>query len=221
MKSRKQFLTISAGFAAGLGMWLSPGFGLLSMALAKAKKIILPEGTVVADLFRKHPRSVDTRNLDVTDLQAFQTMGTTSFHISDKDWRLQIRGKVRHKKDLTYAEILAFSSVEKKVLMVCPGFFAQHGRWKGLDMGRLLQEVGVDSDVTHITFSGDADAFNSSQQFSLKLVQSGKVFLAYAVNGKPLPEKHGFPLRVVAEDHYGGDWVKYVTKMEFQKGHFF
>ena len=29
-----------------------------------------------------------------------------------------------------------------------------------------------------------------------------------------LPRKHGFPLRVVAEDHYGSVWIKYVHKVE-------
>jgi len=42
------------------------------------------------------------------------------------------------------------------------------------------------------------------------------VFLAYGVNGKTLPQKHGFPLRVVAEDTYGSDWVKYVYGLEVE-----
>jgi len=40
------------------------------------------------------------------------------------------------------------------------------------------------------------------------------VFLAFEVNGEKLPQKHGFPLRIVAEDYYGSDWVKYVYKIE-------
>lgn len=49
-----------------------------------------------------------------------------------------------------------------------------------------------------------------------KVVLSNKVFLAYAVNGKPLPQKHGFPLRVVAEEHYGFNWIKYVHKITIE-----
>lgn len=33
------------------------------------------------------------------------------------------------------------------------------------------------------------------------------------VNGDPLPQKHGFPLRLVYEDAYGYDWVKYVEEV--------
>jgi sulfoxide reductase catalytic subunit YedY len=43
------------------------------------------------------------------------------------------------------------------------------------------------------------------------------VFLAYRANDRPLPEKHGFPLRVVAQDYYGGVWLKYVYKVEAHK----
>jgi sulfoxide reductase catalytic subunit YedY len=48
-------------------------------------------------------------------------------------------------------------------------------------------------------------------------IENDKLFLAYAVNGVPLPQKHGYPLRLVAEDHYGSRWAKYVEKIEIQK----
>jgi sulfoxide reductase catalytic subunit YedY len=33
------------------------------------------------------------------------------------------------------------------------------------------------------------------------------------VNGETLPRKHGFPLRLVYEDAYGSEWVKYVKEV--------
>jgi sulfoxide reductase catalytic subunit YedY len=33
------------------------------------------------------------------------------------------------------------------------------------------------------------------------------------VNGEILPQKHGFPLRLVYEDAYGYDWVKYIEEV--------
>jgi DMSO/TMAO reductase YedYZ molybdopterin-dependent catalytic subunit len=41
----------------------------------------------------------------------------------------------------------------------------------------------------------------------------------YDVNGKPLPQKHGFPLRVIAEGYYGSTWAKYVDRIVFMDGH--
>ena len=55
------------------------------------------------------------------------------------------------------------------------------------------------------------------ERFPIDAVLSNQVFLAYAVNGKTLPQKHGFPLRVVAEGYYGSDWVKYVYQMKVER----
>ena len=84
-------------------------------------------------------------------------------------------------------------------------------------MGKLLKEIGVDKDATHVTFRGPEGICENSQQYPIEDVISNRVFLAYGVNGKPLPVKHGFPLRVVAEGYYGYDWIKYVYKMTFEK----
>ena len=32
-------------------------------------------------------------------------------------------------------------------------------------------------------------------------------------NGVPLPRAHGYPARVVAEDVFGGRWVKYLNEI--------
>ncbi len=51
-------------------------------------------------------------------------------------------------------------------------------------------------------------------QVPLEELHLKKVFLAYRVNDATLPRKHGFPLRLVLEDHYGYEWVKYVEGVE-------
>ena len=74
-----------------------------------------------------------------------------------------------------------------------------------------------DSGVTDITFSGPDGTYEKTGQFPIEDIFSDKVFLAYSVDDSVLPKKHGFPLRVVAEDYYGGDWVKYVYKVTANK----
>ena len=80
-------------------------------------------------------------------------------------------------------------------------------------MNALFQKVKVKNGGTLVTFRGPEGIYEKGEQFHLKDVLSNKVFLAYEVNGKALPQKHGFPLRVVAEGHFGFTWVKYVHKI--------
>ena len=71
--------------------------------------------------------------------------------------------------------------------------------------------------ITHIIIHGAAGADDKSERFPIADILSNKVFLAYQVNGYPLPQKHGYPLRVVAEDYYGFTWVKYVYRVTTEK----
>lgn len=217
MNRRREFLKISIGFLAILGLFLSPLFSAVRSACAKAKKTILPKGTKRESLIYKNPRLLDTRNLETTALEDFETMGISDHEVNLNEWRLELTGRLRKPLRLTYSEILALPSVEKKVLLICPGFFANHGEWKGISMKTLLERAGVEKDVTHVTFSGPKGLYGKQESFPIEDVLHDKVFLAYGVNGEPLPRRHGFPLRVVAEGYHGDDWVKYVYKVILQK----
>jgi sulfoxide reductase catalytic subunit YedY len=217
MNKRRQFLKISIGFLASIGLFLTPLFSAVQSAYAKAKKTILPKDTKRESLARRNPSSLDTRNLETTPLKDFGTMGISDHEVNLNEWRLEVTGHLKKRLELTYPEILALPSVEKKVLLVCPGFFANHGQWKGISMKGLLEKAGAQSDVTHVAFSGPRRSYEKVEQFPIEDVITDKVFLAYGVNGEPLPKKHGFPLRVVAEGYYGDDWVKYVYKMTLRK----
>jgi DMSO/TMAO reductase YedYZ molybdopterin-dependent catalytic subunit len=217
MNRRREFLKTSIGFLAGIGLFLSPLFSAIQSAYAKAKKTILPKGTKRESLKYKNPRSLDTRNLEATPLEDFEAMGVSDYEVNLNEWRLEVTGHLTNPLRLTYSEILALPSIEKKVLLICPGFFANHGEWKGISMKTLLERAGVGDDVTRVTFSGPKGVHGKQESFPIKDILSDKVFLAYGVNGKPLPRKHGFPLRVVADGYYGDDWVKYVYKMTLRK----
>ena len=108
-------------------------------------------------------------------------------------------------------------TIEKEVLLICPGFFANQGLWEGISIATLLKEADADTDISHVTIHGPEGDYTKIERFSIKDVLAEKVFLAYRLNGERLPVKHGFPLRVVAEDYYGSDWVKYVFRVTAYK----
>jgi DMSO/TMAO reductase YedYZ molybdopterin-dependent catalytic subunit len=177
---------------------------------AKTKRILLNENTDPKTLIRRNPAELDTRNLRPTALKDFGTMGLTDFAVDLEKWRLEVTGEVMNPFSLTYQQILDMPPVERKVLLICPGFFANHGNWKGISIGRLLEKAGIREGATHVEVQGPKTRSGKVVRYPIADVLSDKVFLAYAVNGQMIPQKHGFPLRVVAEDYFGDDWVKYV-----------
>jgi DMSO/TMAO reductase YedYZ molybdopterin-dependent catalytic subunit len=74
----------------------------------------------------------------------------------------------------------------------------------------LIQESQIKKEAQYVDISG---AYGKNIRISLKTLDQKKVLLAYRVNGETLPQKHGFPLRLVYEDAYGYDWVKYVDEI--------
>ena len=182
----------------------------LKLVYAEAKKLVLPKGTRMDSLVTKDPAELDARNMETTPLDEFGTMGLSTHPVSLDRWRLEVTGAVENPMAFKYGELAQRLMIERNVLLICPGFFAQYGRWKGISAAELLAEAKLKPGVTHVEFSGPKGSNNKTEHFPLEDIRSGKVFLAWQVNGEPLPQKHGFPLRVVAEGYYGARWVKYL-----------
>ncbi|MEJ2729061.1 MAG: molybdopterin-dependent oxidoreductase [Deltaproteobacteria bacterium] len=214
MKTRRQFIKFSIEFLVGFGAVFSTVGNWLAKAYAATKRILLPKGTDLSTLRNKNPATLNTRNLEVLPLKDFGTMGLSSHKTDLKSWRLIVEGNVDAATKLTYSRILKLPSIERKVLLICPGFFANYGKWKGVSLMTVLNLARMKADTTHIVVSGPQGSYEKAEKFPIGDVRSDKVFLACQVNGVDLPQKHGFPLRVVAEDYYGSYWVKYVYKIE-------
>ena len=156
------------------------------------------------------PANIDNRYLEIDPLNQFGTMGTTDVAIDVKTYRLKVTGKVERPLSLSYDQILQYPSLTEVVLLICPGFFSNNGRWTGVHLRTLLQEAQIKEEAQYVNVNGDR---RKSVRIPLKRIQEKKIFLAYQVNGVTLPQKHGFPLRLVYEDEYGSSWVKFVEEI--------
>ncbi len=213
MASRRDFikkvLAASAGMAV-LGDRLSYEAGSASSATGKKES---PERNGKNMLKDMNPRDVDVKGLEITPLKDFGTMGLDDRETDIDAWRLAVDGSVRRPLKLTYAEVPAAPSVERAVLLICPGVFANYGLWRGVSLSSLLKRAGISDEANFVTFRGPEGRYEKVMRVPVEDALSEKVFLAYSVNGSPLPQKHGFPLRLVAEGYYGYDWVKYVYRV--------
>ena len=213
MRTRRSILGVGLASILGAGFLPDPFVSAMRWASAASRKV-LDRGTRRESLIREDPAALDTTNLEVTPLDDFGTMGPTDLVVDSTTWRLEVTGQVRRPLRLTYAQITALPSIEREVLLICPGFFANHGRWKGVSISGLLDQAEFDRTAAHIVIEAKG---GKTSRFPLADTLSGKIFLAYQVNGKTLPRKHGFPLRAVAADSYGSDWVKYVEKITVER----
>src|SRR5438270_3518126 len=94
-----------------------------------------------------------------------------------------------------------------------------NAEWTGTPLGPILEEAGVKPGARTVVFTGlDRGVQGGVDQLyerSLDLAEATRpeVLLAYAINGRPLPPQHGFPLRVIVPGWYGMAHVKWLRSI--------
>ena len=89
--------------------------------------------------------------------------------------------------------------------------------WTGVRMVDVLRDAGLDvlnvpKDVKHVQFVG-AEAYGSSVPIEKVVDQYGDVLIVYAMNGKPLPPDHGYPMRAMVPGTVAARSVKWLNKI--------
>lgn len=205
----RYFLAVGAGF---LIFFNQAGRGL-HLLWASTKRRVLERGTPMSKLMHAHPARVDISKLETTPIDEFDVMGETTLDVNVEEWRLNIDGKVQNPMQLSYQELIGRPTIERNVLLVCPGFFAYNGLWKGFSVADLLKEAGIKPGATAISFRGSQGFRKKTRRYPIEEVLSDSIFIAYEVNGQRLPQRHGFPMRLVAGDHKGRRWIKYLNRV--------
>ena len=214
MPSRRSVLGIIVWTSVFTASFIGLGLGRVSRALAAKGKRILNKNTDPATLIYENPKNLDTTDLPVMPIEDFGTMGDTEIDVDLDSWRLEVRGEVESPRTYTYAELMRLPAVEREVLLICPGVFVNHGRWKGVAVRELIRRSKPKARTGQVVISGRTRSGEQRQRFGLAETEDDGLILAYAVNGQTLPRRHGRPLRLVAGEHMGYRWTKYVNRIE-------
>jgi DMSO/TMAO reductase YedYZ molybdopterin-dependent catalytic subunit len=184
---------------------------LIPAALLSKQRITLTPDSTASEIVRMSPDQVDPSLLPVTPIEKIHTTGVPP-KIDIETWRLEVFGeKVRNPISLSYDELLGMNMVEKKLLLICPSIFYDYAEWEGVLVSDILKQARVRKNYNRIYFKA-ADGFRTG--LDRDEIKGKLLFLALRVNGEVLPEEHGFPVRLVAEDILGGAWVKWITSIE-------
>jgi DMSO/TMAO reductase YedYZ molybdopterin-dependent catalytic subunit len=168
------------------------------------------------DLLRLAPVEVrEYRGERLDSVTAFPEISIRGPQLIDRaDWHLHVGGLVDRPLDLSYADVLALPRVEKVVTIRCVEGWNARLLWEGVRVSDVLDLAGYEAASTVLLFWA-ADGYSTS--LGLEDVLSRDLILAMAMNGVELPPERGFPLALVAEDHWGYKWIKWLTRMEVSK----
>ena len=201
MKMRSLMLVVG-GIAA---------LSVAALSTSASERIKLTTEMSEKEIARLHPKDVEPSLLPLDSIEELHTTGTPQ-EVNVATWRLKVKGeKVNASLSLTYEELSQMEMIEKKVILICPGFFVDYAEWEGVPLSTIFEKAKVEEGYETITFYA-LDGYSS--RFSRAEVENNLLFLALKVNGETLPKEHGFPVRLVAEDILGGRWVKWISAID-------
>jgi DMSO/TMAO reductase YedYZ molybdopterin-dependent catalytic subunit len=148
--------------------------------------------------------------------------------IAPAEWALTIDGHVERPYTLGYTELRALPAVRMVAFLECYGNgrqrFAEQGQaaegvpwrngaignaeWTGVPVAALLERAGIRPGAVQSECRGGAPGFVRGVDVD-KLLDDA--LLAYAMNGQPLPQAHGGPVRLVVPGWGGINWVKWIV----------
>jgi DMSO/TMAO reductase YedYZ molybdopterin-dependent catalytic subunit len=198
----------TAALVAALALAAAVSFG------QPAAKELLPPDTPKSRIIDMDPAKVDPRLLPFDRIDQLQATGTPQQVDDIAAWRLTVTGAaVNREVSLGYEELLSLATAKKGVLLICPGVFEGYLSWEGVPLSDILAKAGARPDYKMVAFHA-YDGY--TETFTRRQVEEHLLFLALRVNGAPLPRSHGYPVRLVAEDFYGGRWVKWLTRIRVE-----
>lgn len=129
--------------------------------------------------------------------------------IDAERWQLTVDGAVERSLSFTYADLEQLATDVVPGLLDCTGGWYSTQEWQGVSVARLLAMAGVKATAQSVSFEAV-----SGYGRRFPLADAEAYLLALRVAGQPLDHGHGYPVRLVAPDRRGFDWVKWVRRIQ-------
>lgn len=131
------------------------------------------------------------------------------------DWSLRIHGDVDRDLDLMYGDLTTRPTEHRFITLRCVsdypnGELMDTALWTGTPLGPILNAAGAGENCC-VRLVAEDDYY---QAFPREVLETG--FLAWGMNGEPLPRRHGAPLRVLIPGHWGEINVKWLSEIEIR-----
>jgi DMSO/TMAO reductase YedYZ molybdopterin-dependent catalytic subunit len=142
--------------------------------------------------------------------------------VSADGWTLTITGMVNNPLVLTHDQLTQRATIKKITTLGCisnelNGNLIGTAEWIGIPLVELLNEAGVQDGVVDLMLHA-ADDYEDSIPLANGL--DPDTIVVVGMNGVVLPDKHGFPARLIVPGIFGMKNVKWLDRIELVPGDF-
>ncbi len=128
-------------------------------------------------------------------------------------WRLTVEGLVQAPGRFSLDDLMALPRVEQNTRMKCVECWSARADWAGFTYAALAEIVRPLPEATWVYFEC-ADGYYES--LSVEELSQPRVLFAYEMDGEPLLDEFGAPLRLVVPPKYGYKGPKVIVRMRFE-----
>lgn len=132
--------------------------------------------------------------------------------INQQTWRLQIKGLVEKPQPIPLAQLRALPQQTQSSRMKCVQCWSSRASWSGFRFQQLL-DIAKPSKKAKAVRVDCADKWY--EYFTIEDLLNSHVMFVLDLAGKPLPDKHGAPLRLLDPSRYGYKSAKLITALSF------
>lgn len=131
-------------------------------------------------------------------------------------WHLEIDGLVQNPATFRYEHLKDMPSLEQETTLMCisnglDAGLISNAVWTGFPLSYLLEPAAPLSNATRVRFHA---VDNYTDTIPLEKAMDPTTLLAFKMNGAPLPDRHGYPLRMIVPGYFGEKHVKWLTRIE-------
>ena len=135
-----------------------------------------------------------------------------------RDFKLKVGGLVERPVELSLLEIQALGKDEHITMHHCIQGWSGIAQWGGVPMKTLVELVKPKPSAKTVAFFSFGEGLYGGVYYntqSLENVLKPECLLASEMNGVPLTEEYGAPLRLRVENQLGYKMVKWIERIEF------
>src|SRR5438874_3116098 len=131
-------------------------------------------------------------------------------------WHLEVGGLVKNAATWRFDDLLGFETKKQETTLMCisnglDAGLISNAVWKGFPLRDILDRAVPLSGAARVRFHG---VDNYTDTIPLDKALQPTTLLAYEMNGAELPDRHGYPLRLIVPGYFGEKHVKWLTRIE-------
>jgi DMSO/TMAO reductase YedYZ molybdopterin-dependent catalytic subunit len=153
--------------------------------------------------------------LNIPGLSSFYTPNSSFYRVdtalvipqvTTQQWALRVHGMVGRELNISFKDLLNMPMVERDITIMCVsdtvgGGYIGNAKWQGVLLSDVLRGAKMQSGVSQLATT---DVNGMTVGVASDIALDGRdAMLAVGMNGQPLPQDHGFPVRLVVPGLYG------------------